>query len=68
MISLLIVSLHKTTVLWTHYEDTVIGAQAEREGLASLINSLRPGDTVVIWCLDRLGRSGCWRNWISFGE
>lgn len=39
------------------YEDTVSGAQAEREGLASLINSLRPGDTVVIWRLDRLGRS-----------
>ncbi|MGK0688818.1 recombinase family protein [Serratia marcescens] len=39
------------------YEDTISGAQAEREGLASLINSLRPGDTVVIWRLDRLGRS-----------
>ncbi|MGX5089515.1 recombinase family protein [Enterobacter sp. UPMP2052] len=39
------------------YEDTVSGAQAEREGLVRLINSLRPGDTVVIWRLDRLGRS-----------
>lgn len=39
------------------YEDTVSGAQAEREGLARLINALRPGDTVVIWRLDRLGRS-----------
>lgn len=39
------------------YEYTVSGALAEREGLAKLINSLRPGDSVVIWCLDRLGRS-----------
>lgn len=39
------------------YEDTVSGAQAEREGLTSLINALRPGDTLVIWRLDRLGRS-----------
>lgn len=39
------------------YEDTGSGALAEREGLARLINSLRPGDTVVIWRLDRLGRS-----------
>jgi DNA invertase Pin-like site-specific DNA recombinase len=39
------------------YEDTVSGAQAEREGLTRLINALRPGDTVVIWRLDRLGRS-----------
>lgn len=39
------------------YEDTVSGAQAEREGLTSLINALRPGDIVVIWRLDRLGRS-----------
>ncbi|MDR6352602.1 recombinase family protein [Pantoea sp. SORGH_AS_0659] len=39
------------------YEDTVSGAQAEREGLARLINALRPGDTVVVWRLDRLGRS-----------
>lgn len=39
------------------FEDKVSGAQAEREGLARLNNSLRPGDTVVIWRLDRLGRS-----------
>ncbi|WP_439329503.1 recombinase family protein, partial [Enterobacter hormaechei] len=39
------------------FEDKVSGVQAEREGLATLIRSLRPGDTVVIWRLDRLGRS-----------
>ncbi len=39
------------------FEDKVSGAQAEREGLARMIGSLRPGDTVVIWRLDRLGGS-----------
>lgn len=39
------------------YEDTVSGGQTEREGLTSLINALRLGDTVVIWRLDRPGRS-----------
>lgn len=39
------------------YEDTVSGTQAKREGLARLISALRPGDTLVIWRLDRLGRS-----------
>jgi len=39
------------------FEDTVSGALAERQGLARLVGILRPGDTVVIWRLDRLGRS-----------
>lgn len=39
------------------FEDTVSGAKADRAGLAALINVLRAGDTVVIWRLDRLGRS-----------
>ncbi|MCW8114226.1 recombinase family protein [Yersinia intermedia] len=39
------------------FEDAVSGAFAEREGLNRLIDTLRPGDTVVIWRLDRLGRS-----------
>ncbi|MGP2423772.1 recombinase family protein [Yersinia sp. 2538 StPb PI] len=39
------------------FEDTVSGAFSEREGLTRLIDTLRPGDTVVIWRLDRLGRS-----------
>ncbi|UTU47265.1 recombinase family protein [Mycoavidus sp. HKI] len=29
----------------------------ERTGLTALMNALRAGDTVVIWRLDRLGRS-----------
>ena len=33
------------------------GAKADRIGLAALMNVLRAGDAVVIWRLDRLGRS-----------
>jgi DNA invertase Pin-like site-specific DNA recombinase len=39
------------------FEDTLSGAKADRTGLAALMNVLRAGDTVVIWRLDRLGRS-----------
>jgi DNA invertase Pin-like site-specific DNA recombinase len=39
------------------FEDTASGAKAERTGLAALLASLRKGDAVVIWRLDRLGRS-----------
>lgn len=39
------------------FEDTVSGTNADRIGLAALMNVLRAGDTVVIWRLDRLGRS-----------
>ena len=39
------------------FEDTASGAKAKRVGLATLMAVLRAGDTVVIWRLDRLGRS-----------
>ncbi|MEG3012374.1 MAG: recombinase family protein, partial [Pseudomonas sp.] len=39
------------------FEDTASGAKAERVGLTALLTTLRRGDTVVIWRLDRLGRS-----------
>lgn len=39
------------------FEDSVSGTKAERTGLAVLMYVLRAGDTVVIWRLDRLGRS-----------
>ena len=39
------------------FEDTASGAKAERIGLATRMAVLRAGDTVVIWRLDRLGRS-----------
>lgn len=38
-------------------EEKASGAKSERAGLANLLNLLRTGDTVVIWRLDRLGRS-----------
>ncbi|CAO3379250.1 recombinase family protein [Azospirillum argentinense] len=39
------------------YADKISGAKAERPGLSELMRSLRPGDVVVIYRLDRLGRS-----------
>jgi len=39
------------------FSDQLSGAATERPGLTSLFESLRPGDTLVIWRLDRLGRS-----------
>lgn len=39
------------------FEDTASGVKAERTGLAALIASLRAGDTIIVWRLDRLGRS-----------
>jgi len=39
------------------FEDMASGAKSDRTGLAALMTVLRAGDTVVIWRLDRLGRS-----------
>jgi DNA invertase Pin-like site-specific DNA recombinase len=39
------------------FEDTISGSKSEREGLNKLLKYIRPGDTVVVWKLDRLGRS-----------
>ena len=39
------------------FTDTVGGTSAERRGLAAALDYLRPGDTLVVWRLDRLGRS-----------
>ncbi|MBU2764998.1 recombinase family protein [Acidithiobacillus ferrivorans] len=39
------------------FEDMVSGAKADRTGMTELLAALRAGDTVVIWRLDRLGRS-----------
>lgn len=39
------------------YSDHQTGALPERPGLAAAFEVLRPGDTLVIWRLDRLGRS-----------
>ncbi|MCS3835057.1 DNA invertase Pin-like site-specific DNA recombinase [Aeromonas veronii] len=39
------------------YEDKISGKNASRPGLDSCLKALRPGDTLVVWRLDRLGRS-----------
>ncbi len=39
------------------FTDTASGAKAERMGLAEALSYVREGDTLVVWRLDRLGRS-----------
>ena len=39
------------------FEDKVSGAQSDRPSLTKAIEILRAGDTLVVWKLDRLGRS-----------
>src|SRR5438876_11012402 len=40
-----------------YFSDKMTGAKFERKGLEELLAFVRVGDTVVIWKLDRLGRS-----------
>jgi DNA invertase Pin-like site-specific DNA recombinase len=39
------------------FTDTISGAKVERPGLSQALDHLREGDTLVVWRLDRLGRS-----------
>ncbi len=39
------------------FTDTASGAKAERPGLADALSFARKGDSLVVWRLDRLGRS-----------
>jgi DNA invertase Pin-like site-specific DNA recombinase len=39
------------------YTDTISGSKADRPGLKRALDQLREGDTLVVWRLDRLGRS-----------
>ncbi len=41
----------------TVFEDRVSGAMTQRPGLGEALAHLRSGDTLVVWKLDRLGRS-----------
>jgi DNA invertase Pin-like site-specific DNA recombinase len=39
------------------FTDTISGAKIERQGLDEALNYIREGDILVVWRLDRLGRS-----------
>ena len=39
------------------FEDCVSGAKTDRPGLNQTLDHLRSGDTLIVWKLDRLGRS-----------
>jgi DNA invertase Pin-like site-specific DNA recombinase len=39
------------------FTDMTSGAKSERPGLQDAMNHLRTGDTLVVWRLDRLGRT-----------
>lgn len=39
------------------YEDHASGTQDDRPGLEACLKSLREGDTLIVWKLDRLGRN-----------
>jgi len=39
------------------YRDTASGSRRDRHGLEQALEQARPGDTLVVWKLDRLGRT-----------
>jgi DNA invertase Pin-like site-specific DNA recombinase len=51
-------ALKKAGVSEQHtFTDKITGTKAERPGLAQALSHLREGDTLVVWRMDRLGRS-----------
>jgi DNA invertase Pin-like site-specific DNA recombinase len=51
-------ALRKAGVTAKHiFTDKITGTKAERPGLTDALSHLREGDTLVVWRLDRLGRS-----------
>jgi DNA invertase Pin-like site-specific DNA recombinase len=62
------ISTHEQTLALQHdaltkagcgkiFTDTASGVKAERKGLDEALDYVRSGDTLVVWRLDRLGRS-----------
>ena len=39
------------------YDDLASGKSDDRQGLSACLKALRPGDTLIVWKLDRLGRN-----------
>ncbi|ELR6908932.1 recombinase family protein, partial [Escherichia coli] len=39
------------------FEDKMSGKTTQRPGLKRALKKLKPGDTLMVWKLDRLGRS-----------
>ena len=39
------------------YSDVISGVKSQRPGLEKALSYAREGDTIVVWKLDRLGRS-----------
>src|SRR6266704_1041561 len=51
-------ALRKAGVTAKHiFTDKITGTKEERPGLTEALSHLREGDTLVVWRLDRLGRS-----------
>ncbi|MDR2723668.1 MAG: recombinase family protein, partial [Holosporaceae bacterium] len=50
--ALLAAGVHKDRI----YHDTASGKKEARPGLAECLKALQPGNTLVVWKLDRLGR------------
>ena len=48
------------------FDDTISGTTVDRPGLAKALEQVRAGDTLVVWKLDRLGRTV--KNLIDFTE
>ena len=46
------------------YTEVMNGSRAERPVLSKVLENLRPGDVLVIWKLDRLGRSLKHLKWL----
>ncbi len=44
------------------YDDRASGSRDDRPGLAACLKSLRDGDVLIVWKLDRLGRTGSVAN------